>query len=242
MQLKKPTVLVPMAGLGSRFTSAGYSTIKPLIDIKGKPMIEHVVDSINLDANWIFIVQKLHRETYNLDQILQNLRPGCTVIDTGGGATDGAARSGLLAKDLINNENPLFIINSDNIINWNHQDYEEVIKGNIDGLILCFIDKNPKWSFAKIDQNGFVIEVAEKNPISNYATAGLYIWSKGRDFVSAAEDMIEKNIRTNNEFYICPVYNQNISLGQKIKVSLVNKMHGVGTPEDLDDYIRNNTP
>jgi len=228
-----------MAGMGSRFSQAGYKDIKPLIEIFGKPMIEHVVDSVGIDGDWIFIVQKVHREQYDLDKILSTLKPGCKIIDTGAGVTEGAACSVLLAKDYINNQNPLIIVNSDNIIEWDSKIYNESINiRNSDGLILCFRDSDPKWSFAKLDSGtGFVTEVAEKNPISDYATAGMYIWRQGQSFVTAAEQMISKNIRTNNEFYICPVYNENIAMGQNIEVCIVDAMHGVGTPEDLERYI-----
>lgn len=239
MKLKEltPTIVVPMAGMGSRFSSVGYKEIKPMIPIFGKPMVEHVVDSVGIEGNWIFIVQKVHRIQYNLDALLEKIRPGCIVIDTGAGPTDGAACSVLLAKNYIDNDSPLIIINSDNIIKWNILDFKKFItNGEADGLILTFEDSDPKWSFAKINDLGFVIEVAEKNPISTHATAGMYIWKKGKDFVRAAEQMIYKNIRVNNEFYVAPIYNENIAMGQKISITPVIEMHGVGTPEDLERF------
>lgn len=227
-----------MAGLGSRFSQAGYKDIKPLIPIHGKPMISHVVDSVGLEGNWIFIVQKVHRELYNLDEILNSIRPGCTIVDTGSGVTQGAACSVLLAKELINNDSPLIIINSDNIIDWDTTVINSFADSNSEGLILCFKDTDPKWSFAKLDNAGeYVIEVAEKLPISDNATAGMYIWKHGNNFVRAAEQMIAKNIRVNNEFYLAPVYNENILMGHKIIINIVNEMHGVGTPEDLERYL-----
>lgn len=235
--MNKPNIIVPMAGMGSRFSAAGYKDIKPMIDIDGKPMIERVIESVGIDGNWIFIVQKGHREDYNLDSFLRKLRPDCTIIDTGYGPTEGAACSVLLAKEFINNDSPLIVINSDNIINWDVSIYSEITEKGADGLILCFKDRDPKWSFAEINENGVVTRVAEKDPISEYATAGLYIWSKGRNFVAAAEQMIQKNIRVNNEFYLCPVYNENIQSGQTIKIGLVKEMHGVGAPEDLEKYL-----
>ena len=225
-----------MAGNGTRFSQAGYKDIKPLIPIHGKPMVERVADCVGLDGNWIFIVQKDHRELYNLDDELQRIRPNCKIVDTGSGVTEGAACSVLLAKHLINPDAPLIIINSDNIIHWNTAHYFEMLSSNADGLIPCFKDSNPKWSFVKVD-NDIVSEVAEKNPISDIATAGIYIWKRGDDFIKSAEQMIEKNIRVNNEFYLCPVYNETITLGKTIKVCFVDEMHGVGTPEDLEIYL-----
>ena len=225
-----------MAGNGTRFSQAGYKDIKPLIPIKGKPMVEHVVNCVGIEGNWIFVVQKEHREKYNLDDILHGIRPDCKIVDTGSGVTEGAACSVLLAKEFIDPDAPLIIINSDNIIDWDTSYYFHMLISDVDGLIPCFKDSNPKWSFAKIE-NTKVVEVAEKNPISDNATAGIYIWKKGIDFVNSAEQMIEKNIRVNNEFYICPVFNETIGFGKTIKICLVDSMHGVGTPEDLEKYL-----
>ena len=112
---------------------------------------------------------------------------------------------------------------------------------NIDGGILVFESTHPKWSYAKLDSAGFVCEVAEKRPISNLATVGVYFWKNGRDYVKYAEKMIEKNIRVNNEFYVCPVFNEAIQDGKKIKVFKIDssKMWGLGTPEDLVYYLNN---
>jgi len=108
-----------------------------------------------------------------------------------------------------------------------------------DGGILTFESYHPKWSFAKTDESGFVTEVAEKNPISNNATVGLYYWKHGSQFVEYAESMIAKDLRVNNEFYICPVYNEAIQDGKKIVTSRVQKMWGLGTPEDLRFFLDN---
>ena len=106
-----------------------------------------------------------------------------------------------------------------------------------DGGIVSFKGTHPKYSFAKINEKGLVTEVAEKDPISDIATVGYYYWKKGSDFVKYAEQMIDKNIRTNNEFYVCPVYNEAIKAGLKIKASLVDEMWGMGTPEELNNFL-----
>jgi dTDP-glucose pyrophosphorylase len=113
-------------------------------------------------------------------------------------------------------------------------------ESDCDGGIVVFKSKEPKWSFAKIDDKGFVTEVAEKNPISENATVGFYYWKKGSDFVKYAESMINKNLRVNNEFYICPVYNQAITDGKKVIIYEINKMWGLGTPEDLNNFLKKN--
>ena len=233
-------VLIPMAGAGSRFEQAGYTFPKPLIDVKGKPMIQVVIENLNMDANYIFVVQKAHREKYNLDTMLSLIAPGCKIVETDG-LTEGAACTALLAKEHIDNDAPLFFANSDQFVDWDSNEFMyKMNETNADGGIVTFKATHPKWSFAKIDpETGCVTEVAEKNPISDDATVGYYYWKHGSDFIKYAEEMIDKNIRVNNEFYVCPVFNQAISAGKKIRTFTTEKMWGLGTPEDLRYYIEN---
>ena len=236
----KMNVLIPMAGAGSRFAQAGYTFPKPLIEVNGKPMIQCIVENLNIDAHFIFIVQKEHYEKYNLNQVLKLIKPDCDIVLIDG-MTEGAACTTLEAKDLINNENPLLIANSDQIVEWDSNECLYAFDADsIDGGILTFKATHPKWSYAKIGEDGFVEQVAEKNPISDNATVGIYYWKHGSDYVKYAEQMIERNIRTNNEFYVCPVFNEAIEDGKKIRVKQVEKMWGIGTPEDLNYYLENN--
>ena len=230
-------IVVPMAGAGSRFQAAGYTFPKPLIEVQGEPMIAKVVKNINLQGQYIFLVQKTHYEKYNLQGLLTLIAPNCKIVQIDG-LTEGAACTVLTAKEYINNNEPLIIANSDQYIKWNS--FETISSFNhkdADGGILSFTSVHPKHSFAKVDSNGYVTEVAEKNPISNNATVGIYHWKQGADFVRYAEQMISKNIRTNNEFYICPVYNEAIRDGKKIKISSVDEMWGMGTPEELNNFL-----
>jgi HAD superfamily hydrolase (TIGR01509 family) len=236
---EKLNILIPMAGAGSRFEQAGYTFPKPLIDVKGKPMIQVVVENLNIKANYIYIVQKSHREKYNLDTLLNLITPGCKIVEVDG-VTEGAAVTALMAKEYINNNNPLFFANSDQFVEWDSNEFMyKMNETDSDGGIVTFTATHPKWSFAKIDENGLVTEVAEKNPISDLATVGYYYWKYGSDFVKYAEQMIEKNIRVNNEFYVCPVFNQAIEHGKQIRTFNIEKMWGLGTPEDLKYYLEN---
>ena len=231
-------VLIPMAGAGSRFTEAGYTFPKPLIEVNGKPMIQLVVENLNIDARHIFIVQKEHYETYNLKYLLNLItNNNCDIIQVDS-LTEGAACTTLLAKELIDNDEPLIIANSDQYVEWESNEFMYAMAAdNISGGIVTFEATHPKWSFAKVDENGYISEVAEKKAISNNATVGIYYWQKGKDYVNYAEEMIEKDIRTNGEFYVCPVYNQAIEHGDKIKMFPIEKMWGLGTPEDLKRYL-----
>jgi len=236
---EKLNVLIPMAGAGSRFEQAGYTFPKPLIEVNGKPMIQVVIENLNLDANYIYVVQKAHREKYNLDTLLNLLTPGCKIVETDG-LTEGAACTALLAKDYIDNDNPLFFANSDQFVEWDSNEFMyKMQETDADGGIVSFTATHPKWSFAKVDENGLVTEVAEKNPISDIATVGYYFWKHGSDFVKYAEQMIDKNIRVNNEFYVCPVFNQAIEDCKEIRTFNTTGMWGLGTPEDLNYYLEN---
>ena len=233
----KLKVLIPMAGRGSRFSEKGYVFPKPLIEIGTKPMIQVVVDNLNLDCEHIFIVQKEHVEKYNIDKMLKLIKPECKIVEIDG-ITEGAACTTLLAEDYIDTDDSLIIANSDQFILWNPNEVlYNFINKNVDGGILTFNSTHPKWSYAKTNENGKVIEVAEKNPISNNATVGIYFWKKGSDYVKYAKEMIESDIRVNNEFYVCPVYNQAIKDNQNIIISEVEKMWGIGTPEDLESFL-----
>jgi len=231
-------VLVPMAGAGSRFAQQGYTFPKPLIEVNGKPMIQVVVENLNIEAHYIFIVQQEHYEKYNLKYLLNLIAPGCEIVQINK-ITEGAACSTLLAKDFINNDFPLVIANSDQYVEWNSNACMYAFTSDeIDGGILTFKSTHPKWSYARVETNGFVSEVAEKKVISDDATVGIYYWKKGSDYVKYAEQMIEKNIRVNTEFYVCPVFNEAIDDDKKIKIKHIENMWGIGTPEDLETFLK----
>lgn len=234
----KMNVLIPMAGAGSRFEQAGYTFPKPLIDVNGKPMIQRVVENLNIEARHIFIVQKSHYEKYALKHMLNLIAPNCEIVQVEG-VTEGAACTTLLAKQFINNDEPLILANSDQYVEWDSNQFMySAIADEMDGSILTFESTHPKWSYARLNEQGFVTEVAEKKPISNHATVGVYFWKKGSDYVSSAESMISKNIRVNNEFYVCPVYNEALLQGARVKTFHIDKMWGLGTPEDLDLFLK----
>ena len=220
----KMNVLIPMAGAGSRFEKAGYTFPKPLIDVRGKPMIQWVVDNLNVEAKYIFIVQRSHFEKYNLKETINNFCPNNEIVQIEG-ITEGAACTTLLAKQYIDKDEPLIIANSDQFVEWDSDDFMyNCSASDLDANILTFRSTHPKWSFAKLNEFGYVTEVAEKKPISDVATVGIYYWRKGSDYVKYAEQMINKNIRVNNEFYVCPVFNEAIRDGKKIRTYNIDKM------------------
>ena len=236
---KTMNVLIPMAGRGSRFATQGYTFPKPLIDVKGKPMIQVVTENLNIKANYTFIVQKEHYEKYSLQHLLNLIAPNCNIVQVDG-ITEGAACTTLLAKEFIDNDEPLLMANSDQFVEWDsNETLYAFSNGNCDGGIITFPATHPKWSYAKLGEDGYVSEVAEKKPISEHATVGIYWWAKGSDYVKYAEQMIEKDIRVNNEYYVCPVFNEAIGDGKKVRIKEIDKegMWGIGTPEDLNYFL-----
>ena len=241
-QNKRMNVLIPMAGRGSRFEAQGYVLPKPLIDVGGKPMIQVVVENLGMDAHFIFVVQKGHRDAYNIALLLRAIAPGCTIVETDG-VTEGAACTALLAREYVDNDHPLFFANSDQFVEWNSLEFMyKMQESNCDGGIATFHASDSKWSFAEVDPlTTLVTRVAEKDPISTHATVGFYYWKHGRDFVKYADQMISKNTRVNNEFYVCPVFNEAIQDGKRITTFEVDRMWGLGTPEDLKIFCDSTT-
>jgi NDP-sugar pyrophosphorylase family protein len=235
-------IVIPMAGQGSRFAKAGYEKPKPFIDVDGKPMIVRVLENLSYpDARYILIARKEHmdKEKELVKQIEDEFNAIFIPIDK---LTEGTACTVLYARKYINNDEPLLIANSDQIVDMDIADFiDDCSQRGLDGSILTFIDehRDPKWSFAKIDENNLVTEVKEKVVISKYATVGIYLYSKGRDFVDATIDMIIENERVNGEFYTCPTYNYAINDGAKIGIYNIDftQMHGIGTPDDLNIYL-----
>ena len=231
-----------MAGEGSRFQQSGFSKPKPFINVNGKPMIIKVLENLNLPNSKYFLIARkehLDQEAEIVKKIKTDFNVTFIPINK---LTEGTACTILFARKYINNNTPLLIANSDQIVDFEPQKYiNDCYERNLDGSILTFIDKsrNPKWSFAKINKNEKVTEVKEKSPISEYATVGIYLYSRGSDFCNAALDMLINNDRTNNEFYTCPTYNYAIREGLDIGIYNIDHklMHGLGTPEDLNNYL-----
>ena len=235
-------IIIPMAGGGSRFAKLGYDKPKPLIPVSlfnDIPMIEAVVNNMQFnDCEHIFIVQAEHCDKYGLDYFLKSIRPNSKIVKTNG-LTEGAACTVLLAKEHIDNDESILIVNSDQHVEWNKKKFMEKIGQGHDGCIFAFKSNLPNCSYVKLNEQGFVTDAVEKKVISDDATVGIYHWAKGSDFVKYANQMIAKNIRTNNEFYTCPVYQEAVNDGKKITTFNVIKYWSLGTPDELNNFVAN---
>lgn len=238
-------IVIPMAGAGSRFAKSGFELPKPLIPIHKVPMIQLVVENIRpkIQHRFIFIVQESHLTGFGLNSVLQKSSEHCNIVPING-ITEGAACTVLKARDLIDNPNPLMIVNSDQYVHADIDEYLSILdSNNLDGLIMTMRSSHQKWSYVKIGHEGLIEHVVEKEVISEHATVGVYNFRRGSDFVAAAESMILNNQRSNGEFYVAPVYNRMIDKGMRVGCWSIGKesegMYGLGTPEDLHLFRSN---
>jgi dTDP-glucose pyrophosphorylase len=226
-------ILIPMSGNGQRFVDAGFSEPKPFIDVLGKPMIQRVVENLGVkphQGRFIFVV----RDAVAMNRIREIMVGHDYEVVIAGGTTAGAACTALLAREFIANNDPLLIANSDQIVDGIELPADDVL---VNGVIWTFEAHHPKWSFVASDDKQRVWAVVEKQVVSRRATCGIYWWKRGNDFVRAAEQMIEKNVRVNNEFYLAPTYNEAIMRGARITEAYAKTMWGLGDPESLNAYL-----
>ena len=235
----KPNILIPMAGLGSRFVKEGFKVPKQLINIKDRHLIDISLYCLDYkDCNLIFVVRDEHVYNHHMDELLKKKFGDEIKIVVLDKLTDGSVCSCLYAEKYIDNDAPLVIHTLDIEFSpkFNPHTLNEL---NGDGLILTFKSNSINYSYAQLDDVGNVTATAEKKAISPNACVGIYGFKKGSDFCHYAREMIERDLRTNNEFYISPLYNLLIEDGKQIKTFPVDKMHIFGTPDEYHFYKEN---
>lgn len=231
-------ILIPMAGDGNRFKDIGIDTPKPLIVTNGKTLIEHTINSLNIDGHYIFITKKYENEEYNkkLTQIFEDSVNSFTEIQVYG-KQYGTSYSALHAKDYINNDDELILTNCDQVLDWNSQEFLKISRSNGDGSLLLHESDSHKHSYALIENNK-VTKLAEKNPISSSALVGLHYWKRGSDFVYSAEKLIKDSLSFGKEAYVSLTYNYLINDGKNIIPYFIesNQYISLGTPRDIEIY------
>lgn len=241
MSIHKLNIVIPMAGLGSRFTNYGFSNIKPLIQLNGKTFIEWSIDSVdfkNVDTQFIFVILEEHRSL--LENHLKKIKPNC-IIESVPNLTRGATETALAATRHIDNDTPLIITNSDQIFEWNKEKYIEYLKNTgTEADVIVVNESTNKFSYIQLDEHNYGIKLAEKEVISNNALVGIHYWKKGSYFVNSGLELINRNIRSNNEYYISITYNLLIEKNMKVtcyKLGDHEKYLSIGTPEQVFDYL-----
>jgi NDP-sugar pyrophosphorylase family protein len=236
------TIIMPLSGRGRAFVEKGYTFPKPLIEVGGMPLIEIVVSNLALAEghNFVFVCRREMLDQYALADVLRLISPGCHVVSSYG-ETGGALCSVLLGIEHIDSEQELIIANGDQYIDNGIEAFIASARDSgADGSVLVFPSTHPKWSYASISESGNVEMIAEKKPISRFATAGIYYFKRGRDFLQGAERMILKGTKTAAEFYVAPVFNELILAGKNVSAFHISRkeMHSLGTPEDLDVFVK----
>jgi dTDP-glucose pyrophosphorylase len=209
-------IVMPMAGRGSRFADVGITTPKPLIDVRGKPMYAWATDCLplSLATRLIFICLREHLATRGLaDDICSRYAPKAPIIIPLDTVTRGQAETVLQARRYINTDEPLLIYNADTFEKNHLGEVLPRLPASVDGLWSVFFAPGEKYSFARTDGRGRVVETAEKRRISDLCSTGLYWFRRGRDFVRLAEAALAAEDRSGGEYYVAPLYTRMIAEG-----------------------------
>lgn len=241
--MRQLQILLPMGGLGQRFRDEGYTTPKPLIEVDGMPMFLRAIgsfDTLSVQKAISFIVRQDAEDEFGLATSIKNILPKSSIVMLDHN-TRGAAETALLAKDIIDPDNPLIVMDCD--FEFSSKEYsqyvKDILKGeSYDGILLGFNSDNPRYSYARVDTDGFVTETAEKVVISNHALWGAYCFARGDTFIKYAEKIISQGLsQERKEFYISYIYSEMIADGLKIKLATVDQFYSFGTPTELNEYL-----
>ena len=240
--------LIPMAGLGTRFSEQGYSLSKPLIPVSGMPMILKVIRDLPKADKWIFVIRREHLD-YKVDELIKKEIPDAIfLIDEN---PTGQATSCMIAKDYLNTDEELFIAACDNGFLYNEEKFNQLRqRQDIDCIIWTFtqretLRRNPKaWGWYKLKEDNKTIEdisvkvPVSDNPFNDHAVVATFYFKRAKDFVNSINLMIEQDYRINNEFYVDSVPKFLKQLNKKSIIFDVDLYVGWGKPDDLHDYER----
>ena len=231
-------ILIPVARGTHKDPDSSYS--KAMYEIERKTILQYVCEFLSTihNASFVFITHRDDVEQYHFNDIISLLVPDAKIV-VAQGSTKGSACSCLLALDYLETDEPLVIAGSDQLLTINLQDVlDKFIEKKYDGGVIIFEDIHPRWSYVKLDAHGYVVEAAEKHPISKHATTGFYYYRRGEDFVRSAMDMIKKGASVNGQFYVCPAYNEMILKQKKIGVYPIEKQqyYNLNHPKGIDAF------
>ena len=235
-------ILIPLAGSNQFFNESDYPYPKPLIEINDKTMIELVInnfDTIKEEKQFIFIVNSEDCKKYHLDNVLNLLTNDTCKIVKLENTTKGASCSAIMAIEYINNDNPLIIANADQLFDDNLGNVISNFK-NVDGGVISFDSVHPRWSYARLDDDNYIVETAEKRPLSKNAIAGFFYFKNGKDFIKSSMSMIQKDASVNELYYISPTLNEMVLQNKKLVIAKVDndKYHTFYTPQKIQEYER----
>ena len=236
---------IPLGGLGSRFSTAGYGQPKPFLDLFGRAMLEVVIENLTYESTSSLLLVALREHSDLLDPLVEKLNNSTFLEESKSlevvyleTLSEGPAHSIWLGREKLDANLPLIIANSDQFIEGGIGAlYRHISENDEENAVLLLEDTDPKWSFARLNEEGYVSEIKEKQPISNHATAGVYGFSKASHFFEGFRKMQAAGDRTNGEFYVGPIFNYVTNRTKGLHLGLPgDKFHGLGIPEDFENF------
>ena len=237
-------IIMPMAGEGSRFAKAGWTTPKPLIELRGVPLFQRAIGSVaieGVDMKYSFIVRQEHIDSQHIDRLITDILPEArifSVLKT----TRGAVETCLVAESAIDDEDAVVVMDCD--LEFRSVRYNELVKRALSvpaaeadgGALVSFESGNPRYSYAQVDETGRVLRTAEKEPISNHALCGAYFFGSGKDFKRIAHQLLDDGTHGKAEFYVSLLYNYLLAEGKVVRLATMEEYYSYGTPEELMRY------
>lgn len=234
-----------MAGEGTRFANAGWTTPKPLIELNGQPLFKHAISSVALEGiemKYSFIVRHEHIEKYGIDAGIKSFLPEAKIFSVMK-TTRGAVETCLMAESAIADDDAVIVMDCD--LEFRSTKFIEIIKGILSqsleeaegGALVSFESDQPKYSYAELGKDGYVKRTAEKEVISNHALCGAYFFSTGRRFKQVAHQLLDEPEFKKPEYYVSLLYNYMLAAGEKVQLAPLEEYYSYGTPEEFKQYL-----
>lgn len=234
-----------MAGEGSRFRDAGWTTPKPLIELKGKALFVRAIESVKIDGapmKYSFIVRHEHIEQYGIDKSIKAILPEAMVYSVEK-TTRGAVETCLIAEEGIADDDAVVVMDCD--LEFTSDGYRRLISealacdGNKahGGALVSFESQEAKYSYAEVGEDGLVKRTAEKEVISSHALCGAYFFASGREFKSAAHRLLAEPVMLKPEFYVSLLYNYLLRDNLPVRIAPMEMYRSYGTPEELTKWL-----
>lgn len=238
-------IIMPMAGEGSRFAKAGWTTPKPLIELRGVPLFQRAIGSVALpgvEMKYSFIVRQEHIDKQHIDSLIQDILPEArifSVLKT----TRGAVETCLVAEAAIDDDDAVVVMDCD--LEFRSVGYNQLVSKALSlpadeadgGALVSFESDNLRYSYALVDDDGRVLRTAEKEPISNHALCGAYFFGSGKDFKRIAHQLLDDGTHGKAEFYVSLLYNYLLAEGKIVRLATMEEYYSYGTPEELKNYL-----
>lgn len=238
-------IIMPMAGEGSRFLKEGWTTPKPLIELKGTPLFQRAISSVRIECvpmKYSFIVRQEHIDKYGIDKGIKALLPEANIFSVLK-TTRGAVETCLMAESAIADEDGIVVMDCD--LEFRSRQYIDILREELSlsvgdahgGALVSFESNDPRYSYAALGEDGFVSRTAEKEVISNHALCGAYFFSTGKRFKEVAHQLMNEPEFKKPEYYLSLLYNYLLEADEKVRLATMEEYYSYGTPDELKRYL-----